>query len=279
MNYNPITSDPIDRNSEYPASMQTIVVESHGQKLIGTVFIPQGIGPHPMLVLLHGFPGNEVNFDMAHAARRDGWLVVVFHYRGGWGSGGSYSFSNCVEDSDVVINFVITNAFSKKYRANKDRLVLAGHSLGGFVALKKVFESHSLNHAAFFAGFNFGYFADLIKSVSWAKDLTLKRLDDGAKLLSGISGDKLLAEMVNKRNDWDLIKLIPTAIRKDILVVGARFDMTAPIDVHHTPLVNALAGYKNILTKEAILETGHSFSDSRIKLTQLLIDWLRSISF
>jgi hypothetical protein len=36
---------------------------------------------------LHGFPGNERNFDVAQALRRAGYAALVFHYRGSWGVG------------------------------------------------------------------------------------------------------------------------------------------------------------------------------------------------
>ena len=44
------------------------------------------------VILLHGFPGNERNLDLAQAIRRSGWNAVFFHYRGAWGSGGVFSF-------------------------------------------------------------------------------------------------------------------------------------------------------------------------------------------
>jgi pimeloyl-ACP methyl ester carboxylesterase len=137
VNYDPVRSDPINRDSEKPASMTTMLLDSEGEKLVGTIFIPQGKGPHPVLLLLHGFPGNEVNFDLAHAARRDGWLVIVFHYRGGWGSSGSYSFSNCIEDTNNVIKYLSSEEFISKYNTAADQLVIVGHSLGGFISLKK----------------------------------------------------------------------------------------------------------------------------------------------
>ena len=34
---------------------------------------PQGLGPHPVVIMLHGFPGNEKNLDLAQSIRRAGW--------------------------------------------------------------------------------------------------------------------------------------------------------------------------------------------------------------
>jgi len=70
-----------------PASGHAEQITSHGEAMNAMVYVPAGAGPHPVVVLLHGFPGNEQNLDLAQAMRRAGWAVVTFHYRGSWGSG------------------------------------------------------------------------------------------------------------------------------------------------------------------------------------------------
>ena len=57
----------------YPASMQTFQIPSHGALLNAFVYVATGPGPHPALVLLHGFPGNERNLDLAQDIRR-AWM-------------------------------------------------------------------------------------------------------------------------------------------------------------------------------------------------------------
>ena len=48
-----------------PASTLPVRIDSHGQPLIGVLHLPSGPGPHPVVVLLHGFPGYERGFDLA----------------------------------------------------------------------------------------------------------------------------------------------------------------------------------------------------------------------
>ena len=50
--------------------------------LAGMMLGANGQGPHPTIVLLHGFPGNEKNLDLAQSLRRAGYNVLFFHYRG-----------------------------------------------------------------------------------------------------------------------------------------------------------------------------------------------------
>ena len=75
-----------------PASMQSFQIPSHGALLNAFVYVAAGAGPHPVVVLLHGFPGNERNLDLAQDIRRAGWDVLYFDYRGSWGSPGDFSF-------------------------------------------------------------------------------------------------------------------------------------------------------------------------------------------
>ena len=79
-----------------------------------------------MVILLHGFPGNEKNLDLAQAMRRDGWDVVYFDYRGSWGSPGDFSFTHSMEDTEAAIAYVRDTANAKKLRADPGIIVLVG---------------------------------------------------------------------------------------------------------------------------------------------------------
>ncbi|WP_433967320.1 alpha/beta hydrolase family protein [Tunturiibacter gelidiferens] len=80
-----ITADPVHDKTN-PAGFETFQIPSHGALLNALAYIAPGPAPHPVVLLLHGFPGNEKNLDLAQAIRRDGWDVVYFDYRGSWGS-------------------------------------------------------------------------------------------------------------------------------------------------------------------------------------------------
>ncbi len=69
---NALTSDPAPDKSA-PAAMQAFQLPSHGAQLNALAYIAPGPGPHPVIILLHGFPGNEKNLDVAQTMRRSGW--------------------------------------------------------------------------------------------------------------------------------------------------------------------------------------------------------------
>ena len=46
-----------------PASMEEIAILNHGARINGLVYLSSGAGPHPVVIFLHGYPGNERNLD------------------------------------------------------------------------------------------------------------------------------------------------------------------------------------------------------------------------
>ena len=85
----PLASDPA-RDAEHPPAINELTIPSDGSRMPGLIYVANGPGPHPTVVLLHGFPGNEKNLDLAQALRRAGFNVLFFHYRGAWGAEGDY---------------------------------------------------------------------------------------------------------------------------------------------------------------------------------------------
>src|SRR5580698_8037612 len=121
-------------DEQSPAGTTELFIPSGDAMLAGFIYRANGPGKHPTMFLLHGFPGNERNLDLAQAVRGHGWNVVYFDYRGSWGSGGKFSFKNCVDD---VIHAV---AYCKQYqdslKIDTSNMVLFGHSMGGWISLK-----------------------------------------------------------------------------------------------------------------------------------------------
>jgi pimeloyl-ACP methyl ester carboxylesterase len=117
-----------------PAGSTELFIPSAGSMLAGFIYRPNGNEKHPTLILLHGFPGNERNLDLAQVVRAHGWNVLYFNYRGAWGSQGKFSFKNCVEDVGDVVAFC--NKYQDSLKIDTTNIVLFGHSMGGWVCLK-----------------------------------------------------------------------------------------------------------------------------------------------
>ena len=128
-----VARDPAP-DKAHPAAMLAEPIPSHGDNLNAVFYAASGAGPHPTVLLLHGLPGNEQNLDLAQAMRRDGWNVLTLHYRGSWGSPGDFSFIHCIEDAASALAWLRDPASPVADRVDPQRIVVIGHSLGGFVA-------------------------------------------------------------------------------------------------------------------------------------------------
>lgn len=117
-----------------PAGMMELQIPSFGSLMQGFMYKANGPQHHPTLVLLHGYPGNERNLDLAQAVRAHGWNVIYFNYRGSWGSQGEFSFRHCVEDVASVVAYCKANA--SRLQVDTAHIALFGHSMGGFVCLQ-----------------------------------------------------------------------------------------------------------------------------------------------
>jgi pimeloyl-ACP methyl ester carboxylesterase len=116
------------------AGFKELQIPSSGSLLQGFIYLANGAGKHPLLVLLHGFPGNERNLDLAQVARSRGWNVVYFDYRGSWASQGKFSFKHCVDDAVNVVAYCKANAGALDI--DTANICLFGHSMGAFVCQK-----------------------------------------------------------------------------------------------------------------------------------------------
>ncbi len=276
LKYDPISQDQ-PNDPDYPASMSPVMFESNGCKLLGTMFIAAGVGPHPVIILLHGFPGNEVNYDLAHIFRRQGFNVLVFHYRGCWGSEGDYSWKNLAEDTEASINFIKSDESLKSFRIDKEKIILAGHSMGGFAALYCSIFHDEIKNVVSMAGFNCGGFGEIIAGNKMIFDYSVQTIEFSSKFVNNTSARFLLNELVENKNEWNLLKLIDKLKEKNLLLIASRYDNTAPVEIHHIPLVKTLKenNVKNL--EDHILETGHSFSDKRIELSRIILNWLNKL--
>ena len=121
-----------------PASSTELFIPSGNSQIAGLIYNANGLQKHPTLLLLHGYPGNERNLDIAQVVRSRGWNVIYFDYRGSWGSQGKFSFKNCVEDVVNVVSFC--NKYQDSLKIDTSNIVLFGHSMGGWVCLKALQE-------------------------------------------------------------------------------------------------------------------------------------------
>jgi pimeloyl-ACP methyl ester carboxylesterase len=265
-------SDP-SSDAAYPAELQPVRIPSGGVEMYGLFYIAQGAGPHPTVLLLHGFPGIEWNADLAQFMRRAGHNVLAFRYRGAWGSPGDFSFGNALADAQAALAFLRSPALSKNYRVDQRRLVVVGHSFGGFVGLMLGAADSGLCAVAAIAPPNMGLrgrrLADPAVFAERAPKIEARR---GG--LHGASGEGLARELVAHAADWDLSRQAEALFTKQVLLVAAARDADISAREEHEPLLSDLSRRSSTRVTAVTLDSDHSFSDKRIALAETVVGWL-----
>ncbi|GAA4636864.1 hypothetical protein GCM10023196_088310 [Actinoallomurus vinaceus] len=271
--FDPLATDPAPEVAP-AASTPAVTFDSAGAALLGVLHLPAGPGPHPVVVLLHGFPGNERNFDLAQALRRAGYASLVFHYRGSWGVDGSWSWGHVLEDAARVVTAVREPEFATTHRLDATRTAVVGHSLGGFAALMTAAADPSITAVASVAGFDLGRVAAGFRADPALRTSYVEIFGGELAPLRGTSGEALVAEMEAAGEAWSLAALAPRLAERPVLLIGTGRDPVTPAPVHHEPVVDAYLVHPVRRLEHHVFPTDHALSDHRVRLARTLLDFL-----
>ena len=272
-----ITSDPAP-DKVTPATMQSFQLPSHGSQLNALMYEAAGAGPHGTVILLHGFPGNEKNLDLAQAIRRDGWNVLYFDYRGSWGSPGAFSFQHSIEDAASALAYLRDPANAARLRVNPNRIVLVGHSMGGMIALyTAAHDDKVLAVGAISAADMAGRALLPADSTAENKQQAIASIGkglakEGIAPLAGCTPEGLAAELV-AHPEWTLASDAPGLKNKPMLIVTSDDGLASAAD----KLAAAITAEGNDRILTAHMATDHSYSDKRIELETQVIRGLEAL--
>ena len=272
--YDPVTMDPPARDSAHPPRMAEVAFQSAGDRLNGLLYVAAGAGPHPVVVLLHGNPGNERNLDVAQAARRAGYTVLYFDYRGNWGSGGTFSRTHALEDVRAALRWVRSPAAARRFGMDTSRVALVGHSMGGWLALMSAAADPTVACVGALDARNVGAYGRQLQRDPAAESALVAANDSltapGAPYRAEGRGAALVKEMKANAERWDVTRNARALSDRPVLLIAAVFkadqdSLAAALGRTGARRVTALAW-----------PTDHSFSDRRLALARTVVDWLRS---
>jgi pimeloyl-ACP methyl ester carboxylesterase len=261
-----IYTDPVP-DPKHPARMEVLHIPSGGVEINGVAYIPAGAGPHPVVVLCHGLPGNEKNLDLAQALRRAGWTVVTFNYRGSWGSPGQYSFGNDLADADAVLAYLRMPATVAALDSDAKRMALIGHSLGGWVTLMTAAHDTGLIGAAAISPGDIGLIGKL------PRDAAMKRFEDTGLETLATNSAKEADEAIARSDAYDFVNTAPGLKRLPLLLLTSDDGLRGPADALGAS-IRKQGGGKVV---EVHVATDHSWSDARIRLESEIIRWLDTL--
>ncbi|GLQ88320.1 hypothetical protein GCM10007898_18890 [Dyella flagellata] len=252
-------------------------IPSHGAQISALAYVAAGAGPHPAVVLLHGIPGYERNLDLAQDIRRAGWDVVYFDYRGSWGSPGNFSFSHGIEDTAAVLAYVRQPANAARLRLDPKRIVLVGHSMGGFMAVQAAAADSGVKGMALISAADMsGTFEQLARQESRQialHDMSAGLASVGLAPLSGCTADGLANDLADHASAWALQSKVGALKSRPALIVTSDDGMASDNDAFAVALRHA--GNTQVTTVH--LPTDHVYSDKRIELSRAVLKWLASL--
>jgi pimeloyl-ACP methyl ester carboxylesterase len=268
-----VITDPAPDPSHPPRSAQ-VLVPSHGVGMNALFYLAGGAGPHPTMVLLHGIPGNEQNLDLAQAVRRAGWNVLTLHYRGSWGSPGTFSIAHALEDADAAVEFVRRKDIAEKFGIDTRRIVLGGHSMGALASAAHARHDRELQGVVLLDAWNAGTTGDQMGTIAKGElaAASAKRFDDFGNSLQGATPASVAAETIAHHADWNYQSWAQELIHEPLLIVGA----SRGRGEDNRKLAQAVIAAGGNVTA-VTLDTDHSFQDQRIALAALLVDWLQKL--
>ena len=246
-----------------------VIMESHGSKLFLRIHIPSFDDMDstcPVVLMLHGYPGNERNFDIAQSLRMAGLAVVQFSYRGVWGGHGYYSLTHTIEDTLAVAEYIRKHA--AEYRIDPRRLYLLGHSMGGFSAIHSILQGLPAAGAVLMAP------CDVVLYLHHPETRTIMEESQNAGHFTLPSDHYIMDDLVANAENWSF-EGAADQLPADIpyaFIGGTRDDVT-PADLHVLPIVEKLKN-RGVKVSYAEFDDGHDFVSSRIQLTRCVTNFL-----
>jgi pimeloyl-ACP methyl ester carboxylesterase len=245
----------------------------------GLIYLAAGAGTHPVVVFLHGYPGNEKNLDLAQAVRRAGYHALYVDYRGTWGGGGTFSFAHGLEDVAAVLAWVKAPENAAKYHFNLERIAVVGHSFGGWLTLMTAGQEPSRVCLAAIAAWNIGWDAQRFPAHPNERTAALDEFrattdSDSGPVRAG--AEDLVNEMAAHASEWNYVTQAEALKNHALLLIAATRD-TPDEDVSmHAALQRAIRSAGGRHVRSVTYEDDHSLSSHRIALAETLTRWLRT---
>jgi pimeloyl-ACP methyl ester carboxylesterase len=258
-----IYTDPAP-DAAHPARMAVLHIPSHGLIINGIAYLAAGPGPHPTVVICHGLPGNEKNLDLAQAVRRAGWNAVTFNYRGSWGSPGTFKFGQNLEDADAVLAYVEDPANATTLGIDVRRLVLIGHSMGGWVTVTTAAHHPELIGVATYSA------ADMSRLAGAPMAIRVHEMADNMEALAGVTPESMAAEVADGAGPHPFAKAVDGLKALPYLALTSDDGLAGDTD----GLVAAIRAAGGTKVSATHIATDHGWSDHRIALEAMIITWL-----
>lgn len=262
--------------SERVQSVEPLIFNSGGSDIYGQILTPDsayGEG-RPVVIMFHGFAGFTKMDEIGNALCRAGCVVIMPYHRGAWGSHGTYSFSNCIEDALNLTKEATSEAFAKKYHSDPGGVIYIGHSLGGNTAVNAAVKSDKVKGIVLLAPCDMGRLGTDMSEAQLKPFL----IDNGAEAVNCGGVDALVEDTQKHAKDWSFPSHADQLKDTPVYIATGDKDDVCPAATMTEPLMKALeeaGGSGNHRAKS--YPADHSLASVRVTLTKDIAAFLTSI--
>jgi uncharacterized protein len=261
-----IYTDPV-HDAAHPARMEVLHIPSGDVQINGVAYLAAGAGPHPTIIICHGLPGNEKNLDLAQALRRAGWNAVTFNYRGSWGSPGRFHFAQNPEDAKAVLAYIRKPANATTLGIDTSRIILSGHSMGGWVAAMVSEQDSGLRGTILISSANMGAMGHQPRAD------VIGHMEGDMETLASTTPEAMTDEIITHADDFDFLKGAAALTDRPLLVLSSDDGLAPMSDALVAAVLNAGGKRVNAIH----VATDHGWSDRRIRLQTEILNWLAKL--
>lgn len=230
-------------------------------------------GPHPAVVMFHGFPGYTTNNDLEYALMRMGCVVIHVNHRGAWGSEGNYLFSNLVDDAVAITKWVHNPATTFQYHIDENAIFMVGHSMGGMTVLNAAKELGFIRGVAAIAPYDL----DAAFANGLEKELFIMIEGEG-QCLKMTSASEVYENAHYNSKELAVVDTYEHLKDRDVLFIAAEKDIVAPPEIMVRPVYERLTANPGKGTcKYVSLPTNHGLCGHRTVLAKVLGEWMDSL--
>ena len=268
--FDPVSQDPVVLDKKHPPLVHEVEVDSSNVSLYGKVYSAQGTAMRPAVLIARVYPDMTSSADLALTLQRAGYNAMLFHYRGAWGMGGSFSLENSFQDLKAAVFFLRSGPKSREMLIDADKVILLGFSFGGPIALRLAAEDAAIRGVLQLDGTDFRGIPGLHGQAlaKYAAELI-------TVAIPGAIGRQVLADIAANMPRWDPATYAPGLRGKDVFLLWASQGHGKEMRDFGPSLHEIYAATARVT--ETIFDTDHDFSDHRIAVARATLAWLKMV--
>jgi dipeptidyl aminopeptidase/acylaminoacyl peptidase len=267
------------------ATVASLVVARDGISFEVAIYRPPSQQPLGTVVLLNAFPGARVaegfsprEQSLAVALAKSGYGVVRFNYIGSWANTGLFSWFGGVLDTEAVLRFLRTEE-ARSLGIDGSRIVLVGHSYGGWVALMTAVRDPTIRCVAVMASANLGIGGKAIRDnvIAYKRSVAFYEevLSDPKHPIRAQSATALADDTIEHAEAWDLLNHVDQLRSRQLFFISGEQDQFVPREIYVQPLINELRRSNATMVRAVTIEgADHNFRRQGPQVNEMLESWI-----